>query len=189
MKDIKIYTKTGDKGETGLWGGDRVGKDDDCIHAYGTVDECNALLGIARTFESDNDLDCKLNHIQNLLFVVGSDLATPKTATAAINRVSEKEVSILEVWIDEYETRLPKLKQFIIQGGSKQAAYLHLARTVCRRAERWAVTACRKAEVNEYALKFLNRLSDFLFVAARIANLNAGVDDILWDNPRLNKDK
>ncbi|MCK5124715.1 MAG: cob(I)yrinic acid a,c-diamide adenosyltransferase [candidate division Zixibacteria bacterium] len=186
---MKIYTKTGDSGETGLLGGDRVGKDDYCIHAYGTVDECNAILGIVQTFTIESDLKQKLNKIQNLLFVVGSDLATPDTVSTAVDRIGEDEISLLEKWIDEYEEKLPQLKQFIIQGGTPAASYLHLARTVCRRAERWAVTASKDNIVNKHVLKLLNRLSDFLFVAARMANFQAGVNDIPWDNPRLKKGK
>lgn len=187
MKEVKIYTKTGDGGETGLWGGSRLGKDNARIHAYGTVDECNAVIGLARTVDGDKEINARLEHIQNVLFVVGADLATPIDAAAAIDRIGESEVELLEKWIDEFEAILPKLKQFILPGGTSQAAYLHLARTVCRRAERWTVAAGETNTINEHVLKFLNRLSDFLFVAARAANFKSGQPDVPWDNPRLKK--
>lgn len=189
MKEIKIYTKTGDAGQTGLWGGSRIGKDNARIHAYGTVDECNAVIGLARTCQSSTEFDARLERIQNTLFIVGADLATPQDASTAIDRICPDDTTLLEKWIDEYEAKLPKLKQFILPGGKEQAAYLHLARTVCRRAERWVVELAGQDKVNPDALKFLNRLSDFLFVAARTANDSAGVPDISWDNPRIKKNK
>ncbi|MEZ5357811.1 MAG: cob(I)yrinic acid a,c-diamide adenosyltransferase [Candidatus Zixiibacteriota bacterium] len=182
---MKIYTKTGDGGETGLWGGTRVGKDNARIHAYGTVDECNAILGVARTFGAPAEFDARLERLQNILFIVGADLATPSDATTAIDRISPADTALLESWIDDYEAELPKLKQFILPGGKELAAYLHLARTVCRRAERWVVELAGQENINPDALTFLNRLSDFLFVAARMANHQSGVNDIPWDNPRL----
>lgn len=186
---MKIYTKTGDKGETGLFGGDRIGKDSARINAYGTVDECNALLGIVRTFEVGEELDRMLMQIQNQLFVLGSDLATPNDREPSIPRISSENVRQLEDWIDHLETSLPKLKQFILPGGSQGSAFLHLARTVCRRAERWTVSLLRDESINMQAAVYLNRLSDFLFVAARSANLQSGISDHLWDNPRRKKKK
>jgi cob(I)alamin adenosyltransferase len=185
---MKIYTKTGDKGETGLWGGGRVGKDDIRIDAYGTVDECNAVLGIARSCEIDGKLDEMLAIVQNLLFVVGSDLATPADIEPAIPRIGESDVTRLEKWIDQLEDDLPKLKNFIVPGGTPAAAHLHHARTVCRRAERLTVALCRDNETGSEAKKFLNRLSDFLFVAARTANHRAGIEDLPWESPRLKKE-
>ena len=161
---MKIYTKTGDSGETGLWGGGRISKTDARIHAYGTIDECNATLGVARTFELSGEIDSMLAELQNILFVCGSDLATPGDKETAIERISTKDIEKLETWIDELEKTLPKLKQFIIPGGSSAAAYLHLARTACRRAERWAVEVAAGDPVHQQALIFLNRLSDYLFV-------------------------
>lgn len=181
---MKIYTKTGDKGETGLWGGGRISKDDVRLHAYGTVDECNSIIGIARTSSANDMLDPMLDEIQNHLFLVGSDLATPGDKTAAISRIQPVMAIMLEKWIDDLEAKLPPLKQFILPGGTPMAAYLHLARTVCRRAERWLVTLVRQDAVHNEALVYLNRLSDFLFVAARAANLGAGKPDIPWKNPR-----
>jgi cob(I)alamin adenosyltransferase len=182
---MKIYTKTGDGGETGVWGGGRVPKDAIRINAYGTVDECNAVLGIARVYNPGAPLDGMLDRIQHLLFVVGSDLATPADVPTAIPRIGDADVSLLEEWIDQLESFLPPLKQFIIPGGCPAAAYLHVARTVCRRAERWTVSLSRQEPACATAVKFLNRLSDFLFVAARMANHLAGLPDIPWDNPRL----
>ena len=187
MKKIKIYSKTGDAGETGLWGGGRTGKDDFRIHAYGTVDECGAVLGIVRTCSHDKELNGKLGKIQNLLFILGSDMATPSDVSTAIDRISAADVELLESWIDAYEEELPELKQFIIQGGNQAAAYLHLARTVCRRAERWSVATARTSDINREVIRFLNRLSDFLFVASRVVNARADIADIPWDNPRLKK--
>lgn len=184
---MKIYTKTGDKGETGLWGGGRIPKDAVRINAYGTVDECNALLGLARTCDVGEKLDGMLAGIQNQLFVVGADLATPGDTKTAIPRVSRHDVTRLESWIDRLEKALPPLKQFIVPGGCPAAAFLHLARTVCRRAERWIVTLAREEPASRQVMVFLNRLSDFLFVAARTANREAGVPDTPWDNPRPKK--
>lgn len=177
---MKIYTKTGDKGETGIWGGGRIPKDSIRINAYGTVDECNALLGVARSAGMEKPLDHKLDHIQNLLFVVGTDLATPGDVEPAIPRIADDDVQQLEKWIDEMDDSLPPLKNFIVPGGSPAAAALHHARTVCRRAERWTVMLSREEPSCAAALIFLNRLSDFLFVAARTANREAGIDDVSW---------
>jgi cob(I)alamin adenosyltransferase len=181
---MKIYTKTGDSGETGLWGGLRVGKDSLRVHAYGTVDECNAALGIARASGMPATLDALLNEVQNQLFVVGADLATPGEA-ATIPRVSGVEVTFLEQQIDLLEAGLEPLKQFILPGGTAAAAHLHLARTVCRRAERWVVSLAREETLNPHVGVYLNRLSDFLFVAARAANTRAGVEDVPWQSPRM----
>ncbi len=186
-KDIKIYTKTGDDGQTSLWGGQRLSKDNDRIHAYGTVDECNAAIGVARTNEIDREIDEMLQAVQNRLFVVGADLATPSATQTAIDRIVDADSEQLEKWIDRLEAELPKLKQFIIPGGTAAAAQLHLARTVCRRAERWTVRLAQADDVHKQALKFLNRLSDFLFVAARAVNYRSGLQDWPWDNPRLKK--
>jgi len=187
--DIKIYTRTGDKGETGLWGGGRVSKDAARIHAYGTVDECNAAIGVARTFDLSKKLDSILEAIQNHLFIVGADLATPGDTGTAIDRVTDQDSAVLEGHIDELEQALPKLKQFILPGGTSAAAYLHLARTICRRAERATVTLVAEDNIHRPALKYLNRLSDLLFVLARAANQEKGIGDIPWDNPRLRKNK
>jgi cob(I)alamin adenosyltransferase len=156
---MKIYTKTGDDGTTGLFGGRRVTKYSLRIDAYGTVDELNALL-----------------------FTVGSDLATPQDASvkSSVPSVTEDHVAQLEKWIDSYEEQLPALKNFILPGGSQAGAHLHLARTVCRRAERNIVALKQEEDINPTVLRFINRLSDYLFVAARYANAKLGFDDIEW---------
>lgn len=186
---MKIYTKTGDDGETGLWGGLRAPKDALRIHAYGTVDECNAAIGVARAALQFSDaagetanLDELLAQIQDTLFVVGADLATPGEA-ARIPRVSTGDVEQLEQAIDRLEGALEPLRQFIHPGGTLAAAQLHLARTICRRAERWAVSLAREEPINPQVIPYLNRLSDFLFVGARVANARAGIPDVPWRRP------
>ncbi len=181
---MKIYTKTGDKGDTGLWGGKRVSKDSARIQTYGTVDECNAVLGIARAAWSDSPLDQMLAELQNQLFVLGSDLASP-LESQNVPRIQDQQVSWLEEQIDTLEQDLAPLTQFILPGGTAQAAQLHLARTVCRRAERWAVSLRQTESVNPPALIYLNRLSDLLFVAARAANQAAKISDVPWQSPRI----
>ncbi|NJN18618.1 MAG: cob(I)yrinic acid a,c-diamide adenosyltransferase [Oscillochloris sp.] len=180
---MKIYTRTGDSGETGLFGGQRVPKDSLRVHAYGTVDECNAAIGVARSSALDPALDALLNEIQSQLFVVGADLATPGES-AHIPRVSGDDVQGLEELIDRFESELEPLRQFILPGGTAAAAQLHLARTICRRAERWVVSLAHEEEINEQALTYLNRLSDLLFVMARVANARAGWNDVPWISPR-----
>lgn len=182
---VKIYTKTGDDGSTGLWGGDRVPKDAARIHAYGTVDECNAVIGVARTMlASNSELDTMLETVQNRLFAVGADLATPGEKPPAIPRIHPDDSTVIEQWIDRLEEQLPPLKQFILPGGNPASAWLHLARTVCRRAERWTVSLIAADAAHKPAAVYLNRLSDFLFVAARYANHSAGISDRPWNNPR-----
>lgn len=181
---MKIYTKTGDAGETGLFGGQRVPKDSLRVHAYGGADECNAAVGVARAAGLDPALDAMLAQVQTQLFVVGSDLATPGESPH-IPRVGEAEVAFLEAAIDELEAGLEPLRQFILPGGTAAAAQLHVARTTCRRAERWAVSLAQAEPVSAEVLAYLNRLSDFLFVAARAANARAGVPDVPWVSPRL----
>jgi cob(I)alamin adenosyltransferase len=181
---MKIYTRTGDDGTTGLWGGLRVPKDALRVQAYGTVDECNAAIGVARAAGLEPVLDQLLAEIQDTLFVVGSDLATPGEA-ATIPRISAEQAAQLEEAIDELEAGLEPLRQFILPGGSPGAAHLHLARTICRRAERWVISLVREEEINPQVPIYLNRLSDLLFVAARAANARAGVSDVPWKSPRL----
>src|SRR5215210_2695485 len=157
---MKIYTKTGDTGETGLWGGLRIAKDAARVQAYGTVDECNATIGVARASVVEAGLDAILARIQNQLFVVGADLATPGEA-ANIPRIGSEEIAFLEQSIDALESELEPLKQFILPGGTPAASHLHLARTICRRAERWVVSLGRQdAAVSAYVGVYLNRLSD-----------------------------
>jgi cob(I)alamin adenosyltransferase len=176
---MKIYTRKGDGGETGLVGGDRVPKDHLRVAAYGGVDELNAELGMARSLAPPEDIDVCLHGIQQDLFVLGSELATPDP-TFEIPRLAEGRAAELEAWIDAAEAELPSLKHFILPGGSPLAASLHRARTVCRRAERAVVTLMRDVTVPDRIPVYLNRLSDLLFVAARLANHRAGAEDEIW---------
>ena len=179
----KIYTRTGDKGDTALGNGMRVSKNDLRVNAYGTVDELNATLGLAR-LHSDGDFDAALARQQNDLFDLGADLCRPDMAKDADAeypplRVSASQVDRLEAEIDEMNQHLSPLRSFILPGGSALSAHLHLCRTVARRAERLAVALAEVEEVNTDAIKYLNRLSDWFFVAARAANDNGGAD-VLW---------
>jgi cob(I)alamin adenosyltransferase len=186
---LKIYTKTGDKGETALFGGKRVPKDELRIEAYGTVDELNSVIGTARSFNENKILDLVLSEIQNQLFVLGADLATPTDVKGpAMRRITTKDCTSLEGIIDDFEGKLDALNSFILPGGSQASSFLHNARTVCRRAERLLVTLKKKEEVSDEALIFLNRLSDLLFVLARYVNKISGVKDTPW-KPRTDSDR
>ncbi len=181
---MKIYTKTGDAGETGLFAGGRVAKDSLRVEAYGAVDELNAVIGLARTVTDDATLAAALARISSELFSLGADLATPLDAGSAwIVRVDDALTARLEGEIDGFEADLPPLTNFILPGGTPAAAHLHLARTVCRRAERRAVHLAHVEPLNDAALRYLNRLSDWLFVAARLANHRAGRADEPWISP------
>ena len=183
---MKIYTKTGDGGETGLFGGGRIPKDSLRVAAYGEVDEVNAALGLARALDPPEFADPLLQSIQRDLFTVGAQLATPdpEKLRKALSRggaaLSESDVAALEEAIDDQESRLEPLRNFILPGGAPKAAALHLARTVCRRAERAVVALSRHEQVNPAILRYLNRLSDLLFVLARAANAHAGRPDVKW---------
>ena len=179
----KIYTKTGDAGETALGNGARVAKHSIRVTAYGTVDETNATVGVAR-LHSTGDLDLALARIQNDLFDLGADLCRPDMerdheAGYVPLRILERQVLRLEAEIDAMNTRLQPLRSFILPGGSPLAAQLHICRTVCRRAERLTVELATMEAINPEAVKYLNRLSDWFFVAGRIAN-DDGKDDVLW---------
>ncbi len=179
----KIYTKTGDHGDTGLGDGTRVPKHDLRIAAYGTVDELNAVLGLALTSGLSEELTALLRTIQHDLFDVGADLCVPQRETPArrtVLRVTEAYVTRLEQAIDLLNARLTPLRSFVLPGGSVPAAWLHLARTVCRRAERETVALGQRDPVNAQAIIYLNRLSDLLFVMARVAN-DDGRGDVLWE--------
>ncbi len=180
---MKIYTKTGDKGETSLFNGQRVAKYNLRVETYGTVDELNSVIGIVRSFKLSDKLNGDLKAISNLLFVLGTDLATPMEPAPKfdVNRISEDNVLWLEELIDNYTEQMPALNSFILPGGSHHAAFLHLARTVCRRAERLAIRLSETEKIKENTLIFLNRLSDYLFTASRFANHNQGVQDIKWE--------
>ena len=181
---MKIYTRTGDQGTTGLFGGERVTKSHPRIEAYGTVDETNSAVGLARSLLRDGPghdaLDPVLAQVQADLFVLGADLATPSASRPAVPRVEHRHVERLEEMIDRFDEALPPLKHFILPGGTSGAAALHVARTTCRRAERLAVVAAGLEALNEYAITYLNRLSDLLFVLARWANKQAGVEEPTW---------
>lgn len=177
---MKIYTRKGDKGITSLFGGGRVPKSSQRIESYGTVDELNSCIGLARAQGLSTRSDEICVELQNLLFDLGADLATPQTAKAQIRRINEGDVVSLEGIIDELETSLPPLTYFILPGGSTGGATLHLARTICRRAER-LVVACEKEEaISGEVVKFLNRLSDLLFVLARYENHQSGIPESKW---------
>jgi cob(I)alamin adenosyltransferase len=179
---VKIYTKTGDTGETSLFDKSRVSKADPRVDAYGDVDELNACLGAARAARLDADLTAVLEQIQTELFAVGARLADPSARIAArVEKVSitNAEVEQLESMIDRLETQLPPLRRFILPGGSSAGAWLHLARTVCRRAERRVVGLGADA-VDPVIVTYLNRLSDLLFVMARVANHRAGTAEVEW---------
>jgi cob(I)alamin adenosyltransferase len=178
----KIYTKTGDAGLTGLLGGGRVGKDDPRIEAYGTVDELNAALGAARAMGLDTQADALLGRVQDDLFALGAALADPNPEGRFQNAIGPEHSQRLEAEIDAMEAELPPLDRFILPGGLAAAAHVHLARAVCRRAERLAVHLSRLPNQHVAAplLVYLNRLSDFLFVLARAVNHRAGVPEIAW---------
>lgn len=179
----KIYTKTGDKGETALGNGQRVAKHSARVNAYGTVDEVNATVGLARQ-HATGEIDEQLSRIQNDLFDLGADLCRPDMENDAKTeypplRVNDAQVARLESEIDLMNDALEPLRSFILPGGSALAAQMHLCRTVSRRAERLCVELAEAESVNPAAVKYLNRLSDWFFVAGRIVN-NNGKDDILW---------
>jgi cob(I)alamin adenosyltransferase len=179
---VKIYTRTGDAGETGLFDGTRVSKADPRVEAYGHVDELNAVLGLACAMDLDDGLRAKVRLLQRDLFALGARLADPAERIA--DRVQKAtlgaaDTSRLEAWIDEAEQELAPLRRFVLPGGSPAAAALHLARTVCRRAERHIVLLGADA-VDHEILAFVNRLSDLLFVFARLANRRSGVADEEW---------
>jgi cob(I)alamin adenosyltransferase len=173
VRITRVYTKSGDKGETSLVDGSRVSKADLRVAAYGEVDELNSLLGMARAGLADGQLDDALGKIQNELFIVGADLASPMTIQ--VPRVGEEHVVELERLIDLLLEELEPLREFILPGGSPPGAALHLARAVARRAERSVVALAAQSETNARALEYLNRLSDLLFVMARVANKRASV--------------
>lgn len=178
---MKIYTKTGDKGMTGLYGGARVSKSSPRISAYGEVDELNALLGVARAETPHDQLKRSLGEIQTTLFTLGAQLASP-TVDPKIEVITAKQVDGLERQIDVITEILPPMRNFILPGGSKTSALLHLARTVCRRAERSTVylSSLPGEAVDHWVLTYINRLSDFLFILARLANQLENIDDVPW---------
>lgn len=186
---MKIYTKTGDQGMTGLFGGQRVSKGSARVEAYGEVDETNAVVGVVRSLLAQDDpLQERLIQVQSDLFVVGADLATPvvegKKATYYVPRVTADYTTRLEGWIDEADAELEPMRTFILPSGSPAATQLHLARTVCRRAERRVVRLNHIKEISPHVRTYLNRLSDLLFVWARLVNARASVSETPWIAPQ-----
>lgn len=184
----KIYTKTGDKGTTGLAGGKRISKDSPRIWAYGTVDELNASIGLARAFNVEEksparqQIDEALARVQNELFCLGAELATlPKDFRDGMPRVSRSHIAALEKLMDALNAKLGPLEEFILPGGCRTAAALHQARTICRRAERFCVRLARDEKIGESVVPYLNRLGDALFVLARWANKTRGVKESFWE--------
>ena len=176
---MKIYTKTGDDGTTGLQGGIRVLKSDPRIMAYGAVDEANASLGVVLSYNLDDELIEIITSLQNQLFIVGADLSNPELKNLK-NRVTTQMVENLEKAIDRFESQLEPLQNFILPGGDIAASQIHLTRAIIRRAESYAVLLKQTEEINENCIKFLNRFSDLLFVLARIINKRKGKKDIIW---------
>jgi cob(I)alamin adenosyltransferase len=212
LTDMKIYTRTGDAGSTGLFGGPRVSKDDYRIEAYGTVDELNAVVGMVRSSGVSDEIDYQLDQIQHALFSIGAELATPNPEAFDLRIINHSHIEQMEGWIDQHESSLSPLKHFILPGGKPQASSLHLARSICRRAERRVVTLAREddrkgeddplrdtqaggekvaspgegttpAPISESLIVFLNRLSDYLFVVSRVVNHQANVPEVKWERP------
>lgn len=175
---MKIYTGRGDYGNTNLIGGRTVTKDDVRVDAYGTVDELNAIIGLALTKAEESEFSQALLQVQSTLFDVGTDLANDRNKVET--KLTENHIKRLEDTIDSYTDRTPETNYFVLPGGSELASILHLARTVCRRSERLIVTMMKEHDVNEFAFRYMNRLSDFLFAAARLANHEQGVDEIKY---------
>ena len=185
---FKIYTKTGDKGETSLYGGTRVSKAAARVESYGTLDELNAFIGLAKAEISDEKVLNQLQKIQFDLFTVGSEAATPTDKMLLANgknrldvMISEKEITELELWMDDFDAELEPLKFFILPSGGKAAATLHVCRTVCRRAERAMVFLNETEEVRPELIKYLNRLSDYLFILARYISKISGEKEDYWN--------
>ncbi|HKY05396.1 MAG TPA: cob(I)yrinic acid a,c-diamide adenosyltransferase [Blastocatellia bacterium] len=179
MRISKVYTKTGDKGETSLVGGKRVSKASARVSAYGDVDELNSLIGLARSRLADREVDEVLRLIQNDLFTVGADLASP--LEVEVPRVDEQFIETLENYSDSFLSQLEPLREFILPGGTEAGSLLHLARTVARRAERLVVALGEAEELNPNTIVYLNRLSDLLFIVARVVNHRAGVPEEFTD--------
>jgi cob(I)alamin adenosyltransferase len=180
---MKIYTKTGDKGETSLFGGKRVSKDDLRIECNGLIDELNSILGVAVNEIKNSEIVAVLHKIQNQLFDLAADIATPikqENKNLKIKRIDKEYYEFLEKEIDFFDSQLPELKNFILPGGSKGASSLHLARTFCRRAERKVVTLKKSVDIGNDIIIYLNRLSDLFFVLARYENKFNKIPDVIW---------
>jgi cob(I)alamin adenosyltransferase len=183
----KIYTKTGDKGETSIFGGKRLPKDHVRIESYGTVDELNSYIGLIRDSVSEESIRTLLKAIQNRLFTIGSNLASDPEKKLLTPDIFESDITALEQAMDEMNQVLPELKNFILPGGHQTVSYCHIARCVCRRAERRVVSLAQLEAVDEIIVRYLNRLSDYLFVLARQLSQNFGVGEVVW-NPRPKKE-
>lgn len=178
---MKIYTKTGDGGDTSLLGGKRLSKDSLRIETYGTIDELNSVIGVSRSLNEHREIDLLLFDLQSELFVLGAELATPSgVENSSIKFLSNENIIRLEKLIDDIDIRLPQLKNFILPGGNKCAAMLHYARTVCRRAERLAVHLTRDEPMRDFVVIYVNRLSDLLFVIARLSNSLSNTPEPKW---------
>lgn len=172
-----LYTRTGDGGTTSLVDGSRAPKDHPRVDAYGNVDELSSSLGlVASAKECPDEIRGEIHHIQNLLFNIGSYLASPAAPELGL----EGEIEVMEGWIDSLDERTPKIRSFVLPGGSEESSRCHVARTVCRRAERKVIALSRESNVDSTVISFLNRLSDYLFIAARYLNFIGGVEEIVW---------
>jgi len=178
---MKIYTGIGDKGRTVLFTGQSISKNDNLLHAYGTLDELNSILGIVIAITKNDEVKSLIYDLQNLIIMLSSDLATPyhNETKVKIHRFNENEINYIENTINAYENKLKPLKNFILPGGSLTSCYLHNARTVCRRAERYLADYIENKTINEYAYIFMNRLSDLFFSLSRYANQCENIEDII----------
>jgi cob(I)alamin adenosyltransferase len=183
---MKIYTRTGDDGTTGLFGGQRTGKSDPRLDCVGSLDELNACLGLAAASATEAALPAELHAVQNDLFLLSTHLSAPEPIPSQLPALDDSVIGRLEMQIDAAQNQLSPLRQFILPGGTETAARLHLARTVCRRAERAVVAFSLDRPVSPIILTYLNRLSDWLFVQARLANHLAGQEDRPWEKPQPN---
>ena len=179
---MKIYTRTGDDGTTGLIGGSRVKKHNIRLESYGTIDELNSYIGLIRSMQTDTHTDHVLEIIQNKLFVIGANLATDESIALIKKQLPCKktDIELLESEMDEMNESLPELRNFILPGGSQTSSFCHVARTVCRRAERRIIELAENNEVDPLLIKFINRLSDYLFVLSRKVTLDQKAPEILW---------
>ena len=183
---MPLYTKLGDSGQTMLYGGEKILKSEPRIHAYGSIDELNALLGTLLVEKLPKELHAQLTTIQHALYIAGADLATPHQslrsgagqAPLPTKRITQEQVEELEQWIDAAEGRVPPLTHFILPGGTRTGSLLHQTRTVCRRAERWIVALMKTDDINFACLRYVNRLGDFFFAAARVVNAEGGMEEI-----------
>lgn len=183
---MKIYTGFGDEGDTALFGGETVRKNNIRVEMYGTLDELNSIIGLLRNKNSDVQIENILKNIQSEIFIYGSEIATPQAAEreSFTERISEKQAVVLEQAIDLLSEKLPPIKKFVLPGGSEASCYAHLARTVCRRAERVLIRLSEEIEVRGSLIVYLNRLSDLLFTIARYQNKLQNIEDVLWEGIR-----